>query len=383
MAARPRTHNLKVPNLYQKLDKRTGRINFQYKDKRSGKFHGLGADPQRAIAVAKELNSRIDEQLVDHYSHLLNNNPTHVKEHGITLKAFADRFIAKQQKRHEDGDLSIHTLRQKTASINVLVNHCKNVGLKDIDVRSIAAILETYVEQGKNAKANQLRSFWSDMFKEAQHLGEVPPGFNPAEATRPQKVKVTRSRLSADEFKEILAKSLEISPSYINRALMLALTTGLRREDIANLKFKDVRDGYLHVATSKSNGKVKLAFPMELKNPLLDHSLGELISMCKKTRVVSQYIIHQSDRIINAKIGAPANSESLTKWFRNARNATSLTWEKGSTPPSFHEIRSLAERTYHEAGFDTQVLLGHKSRKMTDKYHDLRGSDYTYIQIAK
>ena len=72
----------------------------------------------------------------------------------------------------------------------------------------------------------------------------------------------------------------------------------------------------------------------------------------------------------------------IGKWFAKCRDNTSLKWED-STPPSFHEIRSLAERQYHSQGLDTQILLGHKSRAMTDRYHDNRGSEYTFIELSK
>ncbi|WP_440867394.1 tyrosine-type recombinase/integrase [Symbiopectobacterium purcellii] len=66
--------------------------------------------------------------------------------------------------------------------------------------------------------------------------------------------------------------------------------------------------------------------------------------------------------------------------FREARNASGLTWERNA--PSFHEIRSLAARLYtDEKGKDyAQKLLGHKSSEMTDKYRNVRGAEWTEIQ---
>ncbi|MCG6228770.1 hypothetical protein [Vibrio furnissii] len=50
---------------------------------------------------------------------------------------------------------------------------------------------------------------------------------------------------------------------------------------------------------------------------------------------------------------------------------------------SFHELRSFAERTYRDAGYDTKVILGHKHQAMTDKYNDDRSDSYTYIVAPK
>jgi len=53
----------------------------------------------------------------------------------------------------------------------------------------------------------------------------------------------------------------------------------------------------------------------------------------------------------------------------------------GASPPSFHEIRSLARRLYAEENGEefTQRLLGHKNMSMTKKYLDSCGQEYVMI----
>jgi hypothetical protein len=48
MAARPRKHNVKIPNLYCKLDKRTSKIYWQYRHPVTGTFVGFGTDEEAA-----------------------------------------------------------------------------------------------------------------------------------------------------------------------------------------------------------------------------------------------------------------------------------------------------------------------------------------------
>jgi len=43
------------------------------------------------------------------------------------------------------------------------------------------------------------------------------------------------------------------------------------------------------------------------------------------------------------------------------------------TWPSLHEVRSLSARLYKAQHLDTQTLLGHKHREMTELYEDDRG----------
>lgn len=43
-------------------------------------------------------------------------------------------------------------------------------------------------------------------------------------------------------------------------------------------------------------------------------------------------------------------------------------------PPTFHELRSLSIRLYHDQGIDAQALAGHNSEDMTSVYRDVRGT---------
>ncbi|WP_373863683.1 hypothetical protein [Klebsiella variicola] len=60
----------------------------------------------------------------------------------------------------------------------------------------LAAITDEYKAKGKARMAQTLRSVWIDLFREAQHAGEVEPGYNPALATRKVVARVNRSRLN-------------------------------------------------------------------------------------------------------------------------------------------------------------------------------------------
>ncbi|WP_281545861.1 phage integrase Arm DNA-binding domain-containing protein [Grimontia sp. SpTr1] len=381
MAARPRSHNLTIQNLYEKLDKRSGKVYYQYRDARTGRFHGLGTDRKRAIAVAKELNEKISQQLLEHYQYLLDDNKTKVKRRGITLAKWSEKYLAYQKERQQAGELANTTVRQRQYFTHLLTKRLGQVGLKDIDTKAIAELLEEYKAQGKANMASHLRLTCIDIYKEAQHAGEVDPGYNPALATRAPRLRVTRQRLTKEDWPAIEAAASRSKSGYMLNAIHLALTTGLRRQDVCNLRFSDVKKGYLHVTLSKSRGKTKLAFPLELENPLIGLTLGDIISRCRRTGTVSQYLIHYTSRQ-SGKIGGQVSPLAISKSFSRIRDKSGLCWTAG-TPPSFHELRSLAERTYSTLGFDTQKLLGHKRQAMTDKYNDARGREYTYITLPR
>lgn len=62
-----------------------------------------------------------------------------------------------------------------------------NKHLVEVSVRDIADILEPYKEREHPIMAQIVRRVIIDVFKEAQHAGEVPPGFNPVRTTKNQK----------------------------------------------------------------------------------------------------------------------------------------------------------------------------------------------------
>ncbi len=65
MAARPRKHNINVPNLYSKLDKRTQKVYWQYRHPLTGQFIGFGTDADAAKLAATELNRLLAQQEAD------------------------------------------------------------------------------------------------------------------------------------------------------------------------------------------------------------------------------------------------------------------------------------------------------------------------------
>lgn len=84
-----------------------------------------------------------------------------------------------------------------------------------------------------------IRSVLIDVFKEAQHAGEVPPGYNPALATKQPRNRITRQRLSLEEWQIIYGIACK-DHKYLGSAMLLAIVTGQRLGDISEMKFNDV-----------------------------------------------------------------------------------------------------------------------------------------------
>lgn len=377
MAARPRSHKITIPNLYRKLDKRNGKVYWQYKHPLTGTFHSLGTDAEESALVASQANTVIAEQQTKQILSVNERLSTiKNKKVGISVTNWIDRYLEIQKERVELNELKLNSYKQKIKPLNLFKQHCGTLPLKDITALEIAGIIDEVKALGHNRMAQVVRFVLIDVFKEAQHMGHVPPGYNPAQATKKPRNKVKRERLSFEEWEKIYKQS-ENHQHYLRCGMLLAVITGQRLGDITKMKFSDIWDGMLHVQQEKTGAK--LAIPLSLKCDALNLTLGDVISICRDL-VVSPYLLHYKHTSGNAKIGGRVSNASLTTSFKNARNKCGLEWEEG-TAPSFHELRSLSERLYREQGIDTQKLLGHRTQIMTDKYNDDRGKEWQIVVI--
>lgn len=377
MAARPRTHKITVPGLYRKLDKRNGKVYWQYKHPLTGKFHSLGTIEQEAINIAIEANTIIAEQ---HTRQLMsiNDRLARIKNtsSGISVAIWLDKFLEIQQERLDAEEIKINSYKQKIKPIKLFRQYCGMKALKDITALDIAEIIESVKMRGHNRMAQVVRMVLIDIFKEAQHASHVPPGYNPALATKQPRNRVKRERLSLDEWKAIY-KQAENHPPYLQCGMLLAIVTGQRIGDITKMKFSDIWDDMLHIEQEKTGSKV--AIPLSIRCDAIGFSLREVISLCRDV-VVSPYLIHYRNTTARSKRGEKVTAKTLSVTFKRAREKCGVIWDKG-TEPTFHEQRSLSERLYRIQGINTQKLLGHKSEKMTDKYHDDRGKEWQIIAL--
>jgi len=351
------------------------KVYWRYKHPITGKFHSLGTDEAEATAIAIEANARLAEQRTRQVLAISDRIATS-KGKAITTNTWLDRYWKIQDERLASGDIRPNTHKQKVKPVSLLR---ETVGMKlisAVDVRDIAQILETYISQGQPRMAQVIRSVLIDVFKEAQHYGEVPPGYNPALATKQPRRRITRQRLNLDEWKKIF-EIADAKHRYMGNAMLLALVTAQRLGDISNMKFSDIWDDHLHVVQEKTGAK--LAIPLSLRLDAIDWCLRDVIARCRDY-AVSTYLIHFFRATSMAERGSQVKSNTITMNFSKARDKAEINWGDG-TPATFHEQRSLAERLYEAQGIDTQKLLGHKSPNQTARYHDDRGKGWTTIAV--
>ncbi|EEV1759722.1 tyrosine-type recombinase/integrase [Escherichia coli] len=375
MAARPRKNNVSVPNLYPLYSRKVNKVYWRYKHPVTGKFHALGTNEAEAIAIATEANTRLAEQRTRQILAISDRIATS-KGKAITTSTWLDRYQAIQDDRLKSGDIRLNTYKQKAKPVSLLRERAGMKLISAVDVRDIAQLLEEYISAGQPRMAQVVRSVLIDVFKEAQHYGEVPPGYNPALATKQPRRKITRQRLSLEEWQKIFDIA-DASHRYMGNAMLLALVTGQRLGDISKMKFSDIWDDHLHVEQEKTGSKI--AIPLSLRLNVINWSLRDVVARCRDY-AVSPFLIHFFRATSQAERGAQVKANTLTMNFSKARDLAEIDWGTG-TPATFHEQRSLSERLYKEQGIDTRKLLGHKTQQQTDRYHDDRGKGWSKVAL--
>ncbi len=375
MAARPRKNSVNIPNLYPLFSRKTKKVYWRYKHPVTGKFHSLGTDEIEATAIAIEANKRLAEQNSRQILALSDKIATS-KGKAITAITWLDRYWKIQEERLATGDIKTNTYKQKAKPVALLKERVGMKLISAVDVRDIAQILDEYISEGQPRMAQVIRSVLIDVFKEAQHAGEVPPGHNPALATKQPRRRITRQRLNLDEWQKIFDIA-DANHKYMGNAMLLALVTGQRLGDISRMKFTDVWDDHLHIEQEKTGSKI--AIPLALRCDAINWSLREVIARCRDY-AVSPYLVHFLHSTSQAERGSQVKARTLTMNFSKARDKANIDWSAG-TPATFHEQRSLAERLYEAQGIDTQRLLGHKSPNQTARYHDDRGKGWATIAV--
>ena len=375
MAARPRKNNISIPNLYPLFSRKVNKVYWRYKHPITGKFHSLGTDEAEATAIAIEANKRLAEQQTRQIMAITDRISTSSGK-SISTNTWLERYWKIQQERLKSGDIKENTIKQKAKPVSLLKERVGMKLISTVNVRDVAQILDEYLAEGQPRMAQVIRSVLIDVFKEAQHAGEVPPGYNPALATKQPRKKITRQRLTLEEWQKIFDIADE-NHKYMGNAMLLAIVTGQRLGDISRMKFSDIWDDHLHVEQEKTGSKI--AIPLALRCNAINWSLRDVISRCRDY-AVSPYLVHFFRTTSQAERGAQVKPRTLTMNFSKARDSADIDWEQG-TPATFHEQRSLSERLYKAQGINTKDLLGHKTQQQTDRYHDDRGKGWTTVAL--
>lgn len=328
---------------------------YSWTSPETGREFGLGHDRQKAIKEVLAAEAHIAAKrvsLVERISGAANS-----------WSEWCDEF----EKILNERDSKPNTKRTRKSQLKRLRSIFPNdKAAGRIDTRDCDQAIEALKKAGKHRTAQAFRSFLIDSFDRMIAKGWRKD--NPARVLDEVRVKVKRARLTLEVFQRLYKAT---SVVWLRNAMALAIVSGQPRECVAAARFTDIHDGAWWNERGKTGARITI--PLELRLNAFGMSLEDVVKQCRSTSILSKHLVHQTQRAKGARLGKAMHVDMITRVFRSELLKLDIKWQ-GKEPPTFHEIRSLAERLYNDQGnVNTQDLLGHKQAKTTSIYHDSRG----------
>lgn len=400
LPGRPELENLRIRE-------KGGNTYYSWRNPLTGKEQSLKATNNEALAIDRtlKLNAIFAQKVGDQ---VVRDIAAAGQQNGQVKNRFG-KFLPEYLRLYErDRRPSKSTLWTRKHYCKTWSEHLGKMGFAKIEVKDAKAVLKIYEDRGQPRTAIGLRSALIDIYRVAKSEGVLPAGHpNIAEIVTAPRAIVQRSRLTLDDWQAIHAKA-QTMDKWVARSMELALVTGQRLSDLCIARFRRGSDwqkkwitwqhnklkglksaldehpyphidGDLFRVVQYKTGQL-VEIPLDLRLDAVGLSVGDVIT-ASRDRIASRWIIHHQRKRNMALPGDPVNKHTISKRFKDARTLTELDWSP-NTPPSFHEQRSLSGRLYKVQHIDTQILLGHANRRMTEVYEDARGAEWTTVEIG-
>lgn len=195
-------------------------------------------------------------------------------------------------------------------------------------------------------KAHKVKQTFSLLFSWAAENDHVPIGHNPAKDIKRLKA---RAKAITPWSEEEIAMFLGACPDWLRTAVLLALFTGQRREDVAAMEWPAFQGAFIRVKQSKTGEPLDIACHRDLRMHLA----------AIKTRF--------GGPIARTAAGRPFTPNSLSQAIRRVVDGI----EAMPKDRSIHGLRYAAAARLDEAGVspvDAAAVLGHRTYQMAMKY---------------
>ena len=220
---------------------------------------------------------------------------------------------------------------------------------------------------------NQYRSLFHDLFVEMMDNGIVT--INIASLKKQKKYTKKRKRLTIKQYKAIYKSS----PNWLQVAMDLSLQTSQGRNEIVNLKYNDLIDGFIRITRCKTQKYDSSRVEIPISDKLRD------IITLSFNDIASPFIVHKKpSKITQARLLLSdvnqVTPEQITREFKLVRDSLEMFENiEPSKRPTFHEIRALSIFLGEKSGFDMKARACHSDRKMTERY--IRGHELEFNRV--
>jgi integrase len=248
-------------------------------------------------------------------------------------------------------DKSENTIYNETLILERLRTVFGNMRPKDIAPSRIYEYMDKRSAKNGKSQANNEKVVLSNLMNCAIKWGMIDR--NPCKEVKRNSVKIRDRYLTDQEFELLRSKA-----SKSMQVLMdFAYVTALRISDILNIRLGDIQGNVLHVTTQKTGKKQTFD---------ITDDLVEVIARAKALRrpVLSTYLF-------SSKKGTRVNRNTFNSNWDDLKKRCELS----EANIHFHDIRAKSLTDAHRQGFNAQLMAGHQTRTMTDRYIKRRPND--------
>jgi integrase len=338
---------------------------YSWKNPLTGEYFGLGTNRAQAFEEALEANLKLAKQLV---------RPRLVDR----ISGDRKRSVSAWEEKYRSIVAGRGLTKATMSNYLAFSRHMIRLLGADKPLKAVTALdVSEAIESLPAGIAAAVRPYMRQSFETAMARGWIDA--NPVRITVLGKPAVKRARLTLEVFLKVYEST---KTEWLRNAMALALVSAQRREDVARAQFKDFHDGgwWLTQASEKTDHAHRIFIPLGLCPKPFGYSLAEVLKHCRSTGVVCGWLIHQTTRRGPSKVGSKLRLSTITRAFTEAVEALGIDWGD-KTPPTFHEIRSLALRLYGDQGVNVQLLAGHSDPDTTAIYLNSRGQDYARVTV--
>jgi integrase len=216
----------------------------------------------------------------------------------------------------------------------------------------------------KDASVNRAMSCLRHIFAKAVEWEMIEQ--NPFSRGKSLILKENNKRLRFLTEDEI-SKLLDACPNYLRNIVECALNTGMRRGEILNLKWNQIRNGFIYLDKTKTN---------EARQIPINDTLEILFKRIRKEHGLKlKHVFLYDGQLVDAKTGKTRKPNAKPKPVTEVKKSFGTALKKaGIVDFRFHDLRhTFASQLLMKGGTlkDVQELLGHKTMTMTLRYAHL------------
>jgi integrase len=176
-----------------------------------------------------------------------------IQEANQTFGSLVGDFLARRGRDVAKGDLSKGQLATLTRHLNEGAAPLHSIPVTRVLQADIAKVLNTAAEDRGDISANRHRASLSKFYTWVQQQGVRLPEGNPVQHTEKRQEQPRKRVLTHDELRRIWNAS-DPTEDY-GAILRLLMLTGQRRDEIAKLRWSEVKEDYLELKHDPANNR--------------------------------------------------------------------------------------------------------------------------------